>query len=159
MENLLKILDEEIDLYKTILEVSNEKTLLLKENKVKELEEITKKEEGLVADVIAKEKVRIQEVKNICKRYGKPEQSLKIEELCEFIDNSKDELLNCKKEITKILEELKKVNKMNSVLINSSLEYVNFAVNMLTETSKKPTYEAKGVQINSAQRNLFDIKL
>ena len=107
----------------------------------------------------AKEKVRIQEVKNICKRYGKPEQSLKIEELCEFIDNSKDELLNCKKEITKILEELKKVNKMNSVLINSSLEYVNFAVNMLTETSKKPTYEAKGVQINSAQRNLFDIKL
>jgi flagellar biosynthesis/type III secretory pathway chaperone len=159
MDNLLKILDEEIDLYKTILDVSNEKTLLLKENRVKELEEVTKKEEALVADVIAKEKVRIQEVKNICKRYGKSEQSLKIEELCEFIDNSKEELLSYKSEITKILEELKKVNKINSVLINSSLEYINFAVNMLTETSKNPTYEAKGIQTNTAQRNLFDIKL
>jgi flagellar biosynthesis/type III secretory pathway chaperone len=121
--------------------------------------ETTKEEESLVADVIAKEKVRIQEVKSICKRYGKPEQSLKIEELCEFIDNSKEELLSYKSDITKILEELKKVNKVNSVLINSSLDYINFAVNMLTETSKKPTYEAKGIQTNTTQRNLFDIKL
>ena len=159
MENLLKILDEELNLYKKILEISNAKTTLLKENKVKELEEITKEEESLVADVIAKEKIRIQEVKNICKRYGRPEQSLKIEELCEFVDNSKEELINFKNQITSILEELKKVNKINSVLINSSLDYINFAVNMLTETSKKPTYEAKGIQTNTAQRNLFDVKL
>lgn len=159
MEKLINILEEELGLYKKILEVSNNKTALLKNNKVSELETTTKEEENLVASVIEKEKVRIQEVKNICKRYGKPEKSLKIEELCEFIDDSKEELMNLKSEIIKVLEELKNVNKINSVLINSSLEYINFTVNMLTETSKKPTYEAKGQQSSQAQRNLFDVKL
>lgn len=159
MEKLLNILDEELELYKTILELSNNKTTLLKENKVKELEAMTKEEEALVAKVIEKEKIRIQEVKNICKAYGKPEQNLKIEELCEFIDGSQDELLNYKKEIVKILEELKNINKINSSLINSSLEYINFTVNMLTETSKNPVYQAGGFQESRAQRNLFDVKL
>jgi len=84
---------------------------------------------------------------------------LKIEELCEFIEGSKEELLDYKKEIIKVLEELKNVNKINSSLINSSLEYINFTVNMLTETSKNPVYQPGGFQENKAQRNLFDIKL
>jgi len=159
MENLLSILEEELGIYKRILEVSNNKTALLKENKVKELEDTTKEEESLVATIIEKEKVRLQEVKNICRTYGKPEENLKIEELCEFIDNSKEELLAYKNEITSILEELKKVNQLNSVLINSSLEYINFAVNMLTETSTNATYRPGGYQDKSAQRNLFDMKL
>ncbi|MBE5812366.1 MAG: flagellar protein FlgN [Clostridiales bacterium] len=159
MEKLLNILDEELNLYKTALELSNNKTVLLKENKVKELESMTKEEESLVATIIEKEKERIQEVKNICKQYGKPESSLKIEELCEFIEGSKEELLDYKKEIIKVLEELKNVNKINSSLINSSLEYINFTVNMLTETSKNPVYQPGGFQENKAQRNLFDIKL
>ena len=157
MEKLLNILVEEIELYKKILDVSKNKTTLLKENKVKELEATTKEE--LVACVIAKEKVRIQEVKDICKRYGKPEKSLKIEELCEFVDNSKDELLETKKEIMQLLKELKDVNEINSVLINSSLEYINFAVNMLTETAPHTIYQPGGRQQNSTQRNLFDMKL
>lgn len=159
MENLLNILDEELKMYKEILDLSNRKTDLLKGNKVKELEAMTKEEESLVAVIIDKEKIRIQEVKNICKRYGKPEKSLKIEELCEFVDNSKEELMNYKNEITEILKELQKVNKINSSLINSSLEYINFAVNMLTETSKNPIYQPGGHQEQKAQRNLFDIKL
>ena len=158
MENLLNILDEELELYKTILELSNNKTTLLKENKVKEIEATTKEEEALVATVIEKEKTRMQEVKNICKRYGKPEKNLKIEELCEFIDNSHEELMNYKKQITEILDELKRVNKTNSVLINSSLDYVNFAVNMLTETNNN-TYQAGGMKNSIPQRNLFDMKL
>ena len=158
MENLLNILDEELELYKTILELSNNKTSLLRENKVKELETTTQEEESLVATVIEKEKLRIQEVKNICKRYGKPEKNLKIEELCEFIDDSKEELMSYKEKIVEILDELKRINKINSVLINSSLEYVNFAVNMLTET-KHNTYQAGGMKNQVPQRNLFDMKL
>lgn len=158
MENLLNILDEELNLYKTILELSNTKTTLLKENKVKELESTTKEEESLVAKVIEKEKLRMQEVKDICKKYGRPEKSIKIEELCEFIDDSKEELMKYKNEIVEILEELKKVNQINSVLINSSLDYVNFAVNMLTETNSN-TYQAGGIKNQIPQRNLFDMKL
>jgi len=51
MEKLLNILDEELNLYKTALELSNNKTVLLKENKVKELESMTKEEESLVATI------------------------------------------------------------------------------------------------------------
>lgn len=159
MDELLEILGKELDVYKKILEVSNNKTKLLKENKVKELEATTKEEEALVRDVVEMEKSRIEIVKSICRQYGKPEKSLKIEEICEFVDDSKDELLNFKKEITEVLEELKKVNKVNSVLINSSLDYINFAVNMLTETSKNTVYQAGGQQNMTAQRNLFDMKL
>lgn len=159
MDNLINILVEEIDVYKKILEVSKNKTTLLKENNVKELENTTKEEESLVATIIEKEKLRIQEVKNICKRYNKPEQSLKIEELCEFIDDSKEELLEYKKEIVNILKELKQVNELNATLINSSLEYINFAVNMLTDTAPNTIYQPGGHQENKTQRNLFDMKL
>lgn len=159
MDRLLNILKEEIELYKIILDVSKNKNILLKENKVKELEATTKEEEGLVAQVIAKEKERIQEVKDICKRYGKPEKSLKIEELCEFVDNSKEELLQAKKEIMELLKELKEINDLNETLIKSSLEYVNFAVNMLMDAKPNATYQPGGVQENKQQRNLFDMKL
>lgn len=159
MDKLLSILDEEKELYKTILEVSKNKNTLLKENKVKELEAVTKEEEDLVAQVIAKEKLRIQEVKDICRRYDKPEKSLKIEELCEFVDNSKDELLEAKKEITEILKELKELNDLNATLINSSLDYINFAVNMLMDATPNATYQPGGHQERKQQRNLFDMKL
>ena len=160
MEELKKIFDEEIKIYKEILKVSKDKTDSLKGNKVSELEAITRKEEILVADVIELEKRRIARVKNICKQYGKEEKSLKIDELCEFITEGKEELQAFKAEITQILKELKKVNNLNNALINNSLEYINFAVSIATGAPKNNTiYEQKGRSNIKGQTNILDIKL
>ena len=67
MEQLKKIFEEEIKIYKEILKISKDKTDIIKENKVKELEAITRTEEELVANVIELEKRRIAKVKEICK--------------------------------------------------------------------------------------------
>lgn len=159
MDRLIEILKKELDIYKKILDVSKNKTDLLKGNKVKELEATTKEEEELVSNVVAEEKVRIQIIKELCRNHGVPEKTLKIEEICEFEEAPKEELMELKKEIVEILDELKEVNKINTVLIKSSLEYVNFAVNMLTESNKNTLYQAGGIQENKPQRNFFDMKL
>ena len=159
MDRLLEILRKELEIYKKILDVSKHKTDLLKSNNVKELEATTKEEEELVSEVVAEEKVRIQIIKELCRTNGRPEKTLKIEELCEFEEAPKEELIQMKKDITEILDELKEVNNINAVLIKSSLEYVNFAVNMLTESNRNTMYQPGGMQQNKQQRNFFDIKL
>ena len=58
MEELKKILNEELKIYQEILKISKDKTDILKGNRVAELEAITKKEEEMVASVISLEKRR-----------------------------------------------------------------------------------------------------
>jgi len=160
MEELKKIFEEEIKIYQEILKISKDKTDTIKENKVKELEAITRSEEELVAKVIELEKKRIAKVKDICKQYGKPEESLKVDELCEFIEDGKEELQAFKSEITQILKELKKVNNLNDALIKNSLEYINFAVSLATgKQQNSMIYEQKGRNNTQGQRNILDIKL
>ena len=160
MEQLKKIFEEEIKIYKEILKISKDKTDIIKENKVKELEAITRTEEELVANVIELEKRRIAKVKEICRLYGKEEKSLKIDELCEFVTEGKEELQAFKAEISQILKELKKANSLNDALIKNNLEYINFAVSLATNAQKSNTiYAQKGQNNVKGQRNILDIKL
>jgi len=160
MEELKKIFDEEIKIYQEILKISKDKTDIIKGNRVPELEAITKTEEELVANVIELEKKRIAKVKDICRQYGKEEKSLKIDELCEFVTEGKEELQAFKVEITRILKELKKVNNLNDALIKNNLEYINFAVSIATNSQKNNTiYQAKGKSNIKGYNNILDIKL
>jgi len=160
MEQLKKIFEEEIKIYQEILKLSKDKTDIVKENRVSELETITRSEEELIANVIELEKKRIAKVKDICRQYGKEEKSLKIDELCEFVTEGKEELQSFKIEITKILKELKKVNNLNDALIRNNLEYINFAVSIATGAQKSNTiYEQKGKSNVKGYNNILDIKL
>jgi len=159
MEELKKIFSEELKNYEELLKISKNKTDIIKENKVKELESITKEEEELVASVIELEKRRILEVKNICKQYGRPEENLKVDELCEFVTEGKDELMSFKTNITNILNEIKSVNSLNEKLINNSLEYINFALSFATGADKAVTYGQEGQKNEKGPNNILDIKL
>ncbi|MBQ7668631.1 MAG: flagellar protein FlgN, partial [Clostridia bacterium] len=160
MEELKKIFNEELKNYQELLKISKNKTDMIKENRVKDLEAVTKEEEELVASVISLEKRRMAEVKNICKQYGRPEENLKVDELCEFVTEGKEDLISFKTDITNILTELKSVNKLNESLINNSLEYINFALSFATGVDPNGgTYGESGQRNEKGPNNILDIKL
>lgn len=71
-----------------------------------------------------------------------------------------EKLEKCKNSIISIVEELKEVNKINSELINNSLEYINFSINLMTSVSEHGTkYGNNGKEGNVERRSLFDVKL
>lgn len=165
MDNMIKklvdILNKELSVYKDILEVSTKKTKVIINGAAKELDKITQVEQTMILQIGRLENERENLVDNIKKQ-------LKIEEddvsISKIIDNLKDEykveIENIRKELLDILNKIKERNELNSMLINDSLEYINFNLNLLANTSAETTYSDKVNKNNEkANSNLFDAKV
>lgn len=159
IKELLEILKKELDIYQELLKVSNEKTDIVKEDKTSELDQLVRQEEILIAKVVELEKKRIRILKEICVNLRLKEESISISDLSQYVDE-KQELLEMKEKITKTLKELKRANELNTKLVENSLEYINFSVNLATGADKESiTYEQKGQTNTKGHKNIFDIKL
>lgn len=158
MNELLEILQKELNIYQELLKISKSKTDIIKEDKALDLDPLVREEEDKVAQVIALEKKRIACVKKICDSLGIKDDNISISELSKYVDE-KQELIDFKEQITKVLRDLKKSNNLNQKLLQSSLEYINFMVNIATGANENVTYGAGGNKNTKGQKNFFDMKL
>ena len=158
MNELLEILQKELNIYEEILKISKNKTDIIKEDKALDLDPLVREEEEKVAQVIALEKKRLACVRKICAELQIEDSNISISELSKYVDE-KQELLDFKEKITKVLKDLKRTNDLNQKLIQSSLEYVNFMVNLTTGANQNVTYGATGQKNTKGQTNFFDMKL
>ena len=158
MNELLEILQKELNIYEEILKISKNKTDIIKEDRALDLDPLVREEEEKVAQVIALEKKRLACVRRICVYLQIEDTNISISELSKYVDE-KQELLDFKEKITKVLRDLKRTNNLNQKLIQSSLEYVNFMVNLTTGANQNVTYGATGQKNAKGQTNFFDMKL
>lgn len=158
MNELLEILQKELNIYEEILKISKNKTDIIKEDRALDLDPLVREEEEKVAQVIALEKKRISCVKRICQSLQINDDNISISELSKYVDE-KQELLDFRDKITKVLRDLKRTNSLNQKLVQSSLEYVNFMVNLATGANQNVTYGASGQKNTKGQTNFFDMKL
>jgi len=160
-DRLSEIIDKEKSIYDGILELARKKTDVIVEGKVSELEEITKLEQSMILKLGKLEEEREQVVSEIARQNQAEASGLTLEILVKMApEPCSKKLRESGKNLENVIKELSKTNTLNSKLIKSSLDYIDFSINVLTGASSAgETYGSAGLSNEAKKRNFFDMKL
>lgn len=161
IHELIKVLDQETKSYEDILKISKNKTGIIVEGKVVELESLVKVEQSLVLQMSRIETMRENLVDKISAQLNLKSSEVTISELLKHIQGLEaDKLKDSQTNMTKVLNDLKHTNEVNSKLIKNSLDFINFSINLITSVDIGTNNYGTGGQANdSKKRNFFDMKL
>lgn len=156
MDNLDKVilcLEKENSIYEKLLSISKEKKKVIIDGKIDELDSIIKMEGNLVLEISKLEDEREKTVNDLAKELGCNREELSISYLCGKLENNRAEhLKKIADSIGGTLKELKEINDLNGKLIEQSLEYVNFSINLMADVLEEQQGAFKG-------KSLFDAKV
>ncbi len=161
IEQLLTVLDKEYEIYLKFLNIAKEKRQIIIKGKIKELEEITKKEQAMILSLGKLENIREAIVRNIISELN-IENVKNMTELAQYLDDkNKGNVLNAREKLSKLLEDVKRENDLNNKLIKQSLEYIEFNKNLLFSIDNKGSiYGARANEREiKTKTNLFDAKV
>jgi flagellar biosynthesis/type III secretory pathway chaperone len=161
-EKIIEILQKEQRYYKDLLELSNKKKSVIIGGQIPELEKIIKIEQNIIFDLGQLEKHREEELQKLCGLMQLDSGST-MTELSSLLPEQLAKLLKgLQQEMGSTIKELQSVNDINGQLIQQSLEYIEYTVNMITSTgpanSLYDDLQASGKQLNHKKR-LFDTKV
>lgn len=161
VEQLILALDKEYEIYKEVLEVAKQKKQIIVEGKMKELDDITSKEQAIILSIGKLESIREAILKNIVNELDIDE-AQNISQLSKYLDDkSKKKILAIRDKFKDILIDVRNQNDLNNKLIQQSLEYIEFNKNLLTSLENQgSTYSSNADEKDiKIKNNLFDAKI
>lgn len=167
MENLIELLEAECSTYEKLLDLSMQKTPVIIEGKVEVLTKITDDESELVSVINRIDKQREVVMKDIATVLNKDVATLKLGQIEMMLSERPEEqrrLSEVHGKLKLVISQMQRVNEHNRVLIEKSLELVEYNMNVVKSMRTAPTtanytkgaYSA-GNTMGSAQ-NGFDTK-
>lgn len=161
LREILDILEQEARIYGSILKLSRDKTGIIVEGRVSELENMVRLEQTFIMQLGRLEAIRSGLIGKLADELGLNSSDITISDLKGKIDDTQaDGLQKCQLKMTGIINELKNVNELNSKLIKNSLEFIDFSINMLTNTDNiGNNYGSAGMTGPSKKRSILDLKL
>jgi len=159
MKQMIEILKKQLEIYKEILKISEDKTDIIVKDKVEELKPMVEREETLVEGYIKLEKERLGIIKGFAESKGITKM-LRINDLCEYFPDDADEMQRLKNEILEVTKKIKVKNAVNQELVQNSLDFLNFSIGILAGTNTgTSTYGKEGNTLENEARNFFDLSL
>lgn len=161
LNELMDVLEKETALYEDILKISRNKTRVVVEGKIQELDSIVKVEQNIVLQIGRLEDKREELVARIRTELGLDSEQITISEIVKHVPEEQAVSLKASQEkMVNTLGELKNVNDLNSKLIRNSLDYIDFSVNLISAADISSNNYGESGQVNETKkRNLFDVKL
>lgn len=161
INELISVLNLEVLLYEDILKMSRDKTAVIIEGNVNELEKIMKSEQSMILEMSKVENQREILINKISKSMDQKPEELTLSFLIENCSRDQSEKLKDNQiGLGNILKELGSVNEMNSQLIRSSLDYINFSLNLFTSADNQDNnYGLEGEKSNTKAKSMLDIKI
>lgn len=141
IEELITVLEEEDNEYKKLIELSSKKTPVIVKGDLDKLGEITGLEQERIEVLNHLEKRRIDVVKDIALVLGKNEEELTVKAIVDLLEGQEKEqrrLSEVHDSLKQTLGNISKINDVNKNLINSSLEMIEFNLNMLKGLYQAP---------------------
>ncbi len=161
-EKIIGILNKEYAYYKDLLELSNKKKIIVVEGKVSELDKIVRFEQNLIFDLGQLEKLREQELQRLNQMLG-VDGKTNVSNIIKHIPQKlADEFTKLQKDLGNTISELQNVNNINGQLIQQSLDYIEYSVNMVTSTgpSNSVYSDLKGTNKSlDSKKRIFDTKV
>ncbi len=134
MESLIDNLEQQNEAYKSLLKLSMDKTPVIISADLEALMRITDDEQEFVNRINSLDKKRQENMKDIANVINKDVDSLKVVDLIDILKARPAEqkrLADIYDRLRDTLSQMKRVNEQNRQLIESSLEMVQFDLNVL----------------------------
>lgn len=160
-EKLVALLGEMVELYQAILELSRQKRDVLIAVKPQELEAVTKQEELLILRVGKMEAARGKLMQEIAAASGLAVEGLTLAKMQELAGPSlAPRLDSIAADFDRIMADLAPLNQVNAELIQRALGFINYNLNVLTQSAAGPTYAPGGQNAGEPRlRKLVDKKV
>lgn len=144
-DNLVSLMSEIVEIYQAIVAISRQKKKALVSADVKELSQLTKQEEALILQIGKLEAARERIVGDLASVYALKTEELNLSKAKELAGGEVSvQLEDLERQLVAITSELAPLNKLNTKLIQQSLNYINYNLNLLTQTPAGTNYAAKG---------------
>ena len=141
MENLIEVLDQECTMYEKLLGLSSQKTTVIVQGDLKALAEITDEEQYVIGNIQSLEKKRMEAMKDIANVLNKDVNSLKLTDLIEVLEKrpvDRKNLAEQRDRLVGVAGNVRRVNGQNQELLLSSLEMVQFEMNIIQASKSAP---------------------
>jgi flagellar biosynthesis/type III secretory pathway chaperone len=150
MENLLKqlleLLGKKQANFQALLQIMRAEKEAVIHNRTEELQQLVSQQETVIKKTAELEHARIKLARGIGTAMGIPGKDPTMSAIIEKIDGPmRAEYKKAYEALTVTLREIENTNKVNSELINSSIDYIKFYTNTLSKAiNDNPTYEGSG---------------
>ena len=141
MQVLIETLDKEEKEYEALLELTKKKTPIIVEGDVEKLQNITDEEQMVIDRLAALDKEREQAMADIADVINRDVKTLKLSYLIDMLDKrpkEREALAELHDRIKATVGELKTINDQNRVLIEQSLDIVDFNLNLVRSMRQAP---------------------
>ena len=141
MENLVDILDKECGMYEKLLGLSSRKTTIIVKGDLKALAEITDEEQYIIGDIQGLEKKRVTVMSDIANVLNMDVNSLKLTDLIQVLEKRPTEQKNLamqRDRLAQVADHVRRVNGQNQELLKSSIEMVQFEMNIIQAAKTAP---------------------
>ncbi len=159
IQPIIQSLEKLIGLHESLLEISKQKTAVVKEGAVENLQSLLLKERKHVQALEQAENKRQKAVQVWVSEYSPDLEQATITGILEVIDDqqSKKELENVTITLTETITELKQQEQLNQSLIQQSMQFVELSLNMMKPSIRNMNYGGKKPS-DSIERSVFDSK-
>ncbi|SFH70072.1 FlgN protein [Tindallia magadiensis] len=156
---LKEALRQEQQIYQGVLELADQKTLMVVRNKVKELEKLTLKEQQFIREISRFEQIRQSLLGHFAKEKELAEVPQNLSALLSFLpENDVEEIESLRQELVVTIQEISEKNRLNETLINQSLDFIQVNLEALTQLETGNPYGEKADAKNKQTRQIFDAK-
>ncbi len=154
IENLIDVLGKEDVVYKELLELSRVKTEAIVSNQVDDLQDILGKEQSIISKLDALEKLREEHIGDIANVLNVPLDKMKIDLLIRMMEKQpKDQeaLIKVHDSLKGTMDRLKLINDNNRMLLQESIDMLDFEMNLVRNSMMAPTTNNYGKSAYSVE--------
>lgn len=141
IDDLVDIMSKENEIYKDLIPIASKKTNVIIKNDLTALQDITDQEQLVIEQINSLERKREEVIKNIGTVLGKDPRALDMKTLIKIMGKQPKEQLRLSRihdELKGTLKSLVMINDRNKVLIEQSLEMIEFNINLLQSSRMMP---------------------
>lgn len=145
---LVEIMTEQSERYNELLGLSIEEKEILVSNDIEELQKLTNLKNMVITQNNRLEKKRISLVNDIAEVMGSTEKDIDLSKLIEIMGEQpeSEQLIELGKNLKETLDKLKEANTLNKQLLEASIEYVEYSLNVMRSSTnpESPEFPDRG---------------
>ena len=161
LKSLVNVLKQEAAIYEELLAMSKDKTDVIVKGKIQELEQMVKSEQEYILKLSGFESQREALVDRLSDIKDTKAEELTISAITQmFAGKEAEELLNVQQKLMETIKSLSETNELNEKLIQSSLEYINFTISLMTTAGDDDNSYDTNASIKAPKsKSLLDMKI
>lgn len=163
VQQVTEVLRSMDNLYSILVSLSQEKQQAIMDNDVVQLTKVMTEESRVLKHAAGLETAREREVALFLQEKGiRSQLSLTITEMTRLVfdPEEKEMLLQAQRQLSNTLHELKRLNALNKELIEQSLNFIDYSLNLLTSLPEEEVVYSDPSKQQSSQkiRSFFDTR-